>query len=111
MVSSMMMVIFLDEAQAAVAADVISGFVLQTKHGPISQVYAASSLSRPHQVDVHLGMTQRTIAAVAEDNSFGALLGWHLLDELDAPVLVHIPLGVHEPGIAVVLLIEHLKYV
>jgi len=36
-------------------------------------------------------------------------LGRHLLDELDAPVLVHIPLGIHESGIAVVVLIEHLK--
>jgi len=105
---SMMMVIFLDEAQAAVAADVIAGFVLHIRHDTMRGTDMIVSYGS-YQVDVHLGMTQGTIASVAEDNALSALLGRHLLDELDAPVLVHIPLGIHKSGIAVVVLIEHLK--
>lgn len=54
-------------------------------------------------------MAKGTIATITEDHALGALLGWNLLNKLDAPVIVHIARGVGESHIAVVVLVKNLR--
>lgn len=63
---------------------------------------------RTHQIDVHLGMAERTVAAVARHHPLGAFLRRDLGNQVDAPVLVHQARAVLEAHVAVVLLLEHL---
>lgn len=54
-------------------------------------------------------MAKGTIATITKHHALGALLGWNFLDELNAPVFVHITSGVGESHIAVVILVENLR--
>lgn len=53
-------------------------------------------------------MSQWSVSAVTPDNTLCGDNWCHLVDQLDAPVLIHIPLGIDEARIAVIILVEHL---
>lgn len=61
-----------------------------------------------YQIDIDFGVSQRSVATVAPDNAFCGFNGCHLVDQLNAPVLIHITLGIDEAHIAVIILIEDL---
>lgn len=47
-------------------------------------------------------MAQRTSTAIAGDNSFSAFLDWHLSNQIDGMVPVHVPSGVLKANVPVV---------
>lgn len=65
-------------------------------------------MSSIYQINVDFWMAERTVASVAVNNALFTLFGWNLVDKLDAPVLIHIALGICEAHIAIVVLVEYL---
>lgn len=82
------MMILLLETQSAISTSVCSGLV---------------------QVDVDFRMTQRTTTTVTGHNSLVRESNRRLINQLNCPVLVHLASKVGKSGIAVVVLLVHLK--
>lgn len=74
----------------------------------VSIVHIVSIYLLTYQIDVDLGVSEWSVSTVAPDNTLFGDNWCHLVDQLDAPVLVHIPLGIDEARIAVIILVEHL---
>lgn len=102
-----MMIILFDEAQSAISARMVSGFILQEKQN-INPFTGFPTSYKSHQVDVDLGMTQWTITAVTGDHTLRALFRWNLGNQIDSPVLVHHTAGVGKAQITIVILFKHL---
>lgn len=61
-----------------------------------------------YQIDIDLGVAQSSVSTVAPDNAICGFNGCYLVDQFDAPVLIHIAFGIDEAHIAVIILIEDL---
>lgn len=55
-------------------------------------------------------MSKRPITSVAKHNTLGAFLWGHFSDQLNSPVLVHIPCRVLKPNVTVIVGFEHLEH-
>lgn len=65
-------------------------------------------MSSTYQINIDFWMSERTVASVAVNNALFALFGWNLIDQLDAPVFVHIALGICEAHITIVVFVKYL---
>ena len=82
-----MMMVFLVESQATVAARMVTGLI---------------------EIDEHTRMAQRSVAAVAGDHTLRAQDWRCILNQIDRELLVDLFLSVQESRQSIVIFLEHL---